>query len=132
MRLAYIDTSSLLAIAFGEPEGEAVARRIAEFDRPVASNLLEAEFRAALVRENVGASGDSLLAWLTWIHPGRPLTPEFRRVLACGYVRGADLWHLACALFLREHVDSLAFITLDTRQRAVARELGLVTRDGSP
>lgn len=130
MRLAYVDTSSMLAVAFGEPEGKAVARRMGEFDRLVSSNLLEAEFRAALVRENVEGSGDPLLAWLTWIHPGRQLTPEYQRVLACGYVRGADLWHLACALFLRERLDSLAFVTLDARQLEVAKQLGMETEDG--
>jgi len=39
-------------------------------------------------------------------------------------VKGAHLWHLACALFLAPEPKDLAFLTLDKRQEAVARKLG--------
>jgi hypothetical protein len=44
-------------------------------------------------------------------------------ILSIGYVRGADLWHLAVALFLdpKREID---FMTLDERQRDVSRKLG--------
>lgn len=32
--------------------------------------------------------------------PARRLTRELERVLAAGYIRGADAWHVACALYL--------------------------------
>lgn len=124
MRLAYVDTSFLLAVAFGEPAAESSAARMRRFDRLVSSNLLEAEFRAALVREKVGTSGEPLLGWVGWIHPDRPLTAEFRRVLERGQVRGANLWHLACAMFLRDRVGEMAFLTHDERQQAIAQQLG--------
>ncbi len=38
--------------------------------------------------------------------------------------RGADLWHLACALWIAPDARGLAFVTLDKRQREVARKLG--------
>jgi hypothetical protein len=55
------------------------------------------------------------------------LTPELERVFAGGYLKGADAWHLACALYLAEEPAKLAFLTLDRRQRAVARRLGFRT-----
>jgi hypothetical protein len=44
-------------------------------------------------------------------------------VLDAGYVRGADLWHLAVALFIDPERE-IDFLTLDERQRAVSRKLG--------
>ena len=56
--------------------------------------------------------------------PIRRLTGEIDRALACGYVRGADLWHLACALFVTPEPADLAFLTLDAGQAGVAGRLG--------
>jgi len=39
----------------------------------------------------------------------------------------ADLWHVACALYLAESPRELPFFTLDQRQVAVARRLGFPT-----
>ena len=41
-----------------------------------------------------------------------------------GYLKGADLRHVANALYARRGLGDLAFITLDVRQRTVARTLG--------
>ncbi len=64
------------------------------------------------------------LGRLSWIVPDRPLSPEIRRVLAAGHVRGADCWHLATALYLAGEAKRLTFVTLDRTQAAVARALG--------
>ena len=101
----------------------ALARRLERFDRFASSNLLEAELRAAFAREKVGLAGD-LFDWMKWVLPERPLTPELERAFAGGYLQGADAWHLACALYIAEEPGKLAFLTLDRRQRAVARQLG--------
>ena len=37
---------------------------------------------------------------------------------------GADAWHLACALFLDPDANELVFLTLDRRQRDVAKSIG--------
>jgi predicted nucleic acid-binding protein len=124
LRLAYVDTSCLVAVAFGEAGAGRVEARLRRSHRLFASNLLEAELRAALAREGVDDRGESLLSGITWIYPDRPLTPEFDRILAVGYLKGADLWHLAHALFLAPAGNGLAFLTLDQRQRALAAELG--------
>jgi hypothetical protein len=129
MTLAYLDTSCLVAVAFQEPGSEGLAERLAGFDRLIASNLLEAEFRSALAREGV-SEGEALLSWVTWLHPDRPLAEELGRALAFGYLRGADLWHLGCALFLRRELPDLRFLTLDQRQGEVARALGFAGLDG--
>lgn len=123
MRIAYVDTSCLVAIALGEPGWEDQASRLESFDQLVSANLLEAEFRAVLRREEL--DGDELLDVVRWLHPNRSLEPELREVLAEGYVRGADLWHLACALYFRGLAGPLAFLTADERQGEAARRVGL-------
>ena len=124
MRLAYVDTSFLLGIAFEEPGAARLTSRLRRFDRLFSSNLLEAEFRSALAREGISEGGDDALRHFTWVYPNRPLTPEFERILNTGHVREADLWHLASALFIAPDSRELSFLTLDRRQRQVAVELG--------
>lgn len=124
MRLAYVDTSFVLGIAFEEPGAARLISRLRRFDRLFSSNLLEAEFRSALAREGISRSGDDDLRPFTWVYPNRPLSPEFERVLSTGLVRGADLWHLANALFLAHDSRELSFLTLDRRQQEVAVKLG--------
>lgn len=128
MKLAYVDTSCYVAVAFGEPTASAMTARMAEFDELVSSNLLEAELRSAFARENVPFDS-RLLAGLSWVLPDRTLSPEFALVLSAGYVRGADLWHLAAAVFLTGNPGDIWFLTLDQRQREVARLLGFRIQD---
>lgn len=123
MNVGYVDSSCLIAVAFGEPGYEAIVARIRDLDRIYSSNLLEAELRAAFRREGV-ADEIAFLGRLSWVLPDRRLSQEIGTVLATGYVRGADLWHLACALFLSPDPGELAFLTLDQRQGAIAAELG--------
>lgn len=122
-KVAYVDTSCLVAIALGERGAVALQRRLSTFDIFVASNLLEAELRAALVREGVDAEPDLLVA-ISWVLPDRPLHAEIRRVLATGYLRGADCWHVATALYVADDPGEMAFLTLDGKQGDVAHSLG--------
>ncbi len=124
MSVAYVDTSVLTAIAFDEPGAAAHARRLDEFARLISSNLLEAELRAAFARENL-LFRESAVAGIEWILPDRTLAPEFATVLATGYLRGADLWHVATALYVAPQAGGLSFATLDARQSAVTEALGL-------
>ncbi|MBI4539756.1 MAG: PIN domain-containing protein [Gemmatimonadetes bacterium] len=123
MNAAYVDTSCFVAIAFGERGARALARRLEGFEELFSSNLLEAELRASFAREGVSTDSE-LLTWITWVLPDRPLSLEVTRVLSAGYLRGADLWHLACALYLVDSPRELGFVTFDDRQRAVAHQLG--------
>lgn len=123
MAVAYIDTSCLVAIAFGEAGAAAIDRRMRQFDELVSSSFLEAELRSAFRREGVEFAA-GVAADLSWLIPDRPLTEEIARVLESGYVRGADCWHLATALYLSPDSASLTFLTLDEPQRRVAKQLG--------
>jgi len=42
-------------------------------------------------------------------------------------LKGADLWHLACAVFLAANPRELVFLTLDQRQKTVAAKLGFLS-----
>lgn len=123
MSVAYVDTSVLTAIVFDEPKAESYARRLDDFDRLISSNLLEAELRAAFAREDLSFQ-ESAVAGIEWILPDRRLTPEFGVALEAGYLRGADLWHIATALYVSHETGGLSFATLDARQSSVAEKLG--------
>lgn len=123
MKVAYVDTSCLVAVAFSDPRSAAVSRRLKTFDELVSSNLLEAELRSVFARERVPVDS-GLPIPISWIVPDRPLSDEIAHVLDAGYVRGADCWHLAAALYLAGDPTSIAFVTVDERQEKVARELG--------
>lgn len=126
MNVAYVDTSCLVALAFGERGATALARRLEGFDRLVSSNLLEAEFRAVCAREGLEPDG-AMLAAFSYVLPDRPLESEIGQVLAAGQVRGADCWHLAMALYLAGDPSLISFVTLDQKQRAAAKTLGFAT-----
>ena len=123
MSTAYVDTSVLTAMVFDEPGAEAHARRLDQFSDLFSSNLLEAELRAAFARENL-VFQESAVAGIEWVLPDRPLASEFTTVLEAGYLRGADLWHVAMALYVSPRPGRLTFATLDTRQSTVAEALG--------
>ena len=125
MSVAYVDSSALTAIVLDEPHASTLGSRIDGFDRLISSNLLEAELRATFVRENLDFE-ESIVRGIDWILPDRALTPEFKTVLRAGYLRGADLWHVATALYVSSGLPHLSFATLDVRQATVADALGLV------
>jgi predicted nucleic acid-binding protein len=125
MKIVYLDTSALVALALSERGSKRVVAKLESAQSVHSSNLLEAEFRAALARERV--EDTALLQRIDWVIPDRPLSPEIKRVLEAGYLRGADLWHVACALFLDPHARELEFVTLDKQQGAVARKLEFQT-----
>lgn len=104
-----------------------MAAQLRRFTRLFSSNLLEAELRSALKREEVEDQELHLLSWLTWLYPNRPLTREIDRITALGYLKGADLWHLANALFLAPDTQDLTFLTLDKRQQEIGARLGFST-----
>ncbi len=124
MNLAYVDTSCIISIVFDEPGSRRLAKYLEGRDRLFASNLLEAELKSTLTREGVENHGDEVLSWISWVNPDRPLTREFDRITSFGYLGGADLWHIATALFLSPNTSELAFLTLDKRQAEIAVKLG--------
>ncbi|HSR69651.1 MAG TPA: PIN domain-containing protein [Acidobacteriota bacterium] len=123
--IAYLDTSLLCALAFAEESSGTLKRLLTNYDGVVSSNLLEAEFRAALEREK-GSSveADRWLGLVEWILPPHPLSQKIALILEVGYSKGSDLWHLACALDAFPKPEEVTFATLDRRQWQVAKELG--------
>jgi predicted nucleic acid-binding protein len=126
MRTAYVDSSYLLAIVFVEPGAARLVRNLYRYELLISSNLLEAELRSALQRENMEDDFRLFLRAISWVHPDRTLTPEISTVLDAGYVRGADLWHLAVALFF-DPTREIGFLSLDSRQCEIAAQLGFST-----
>ncbi len=123
MSTAYLDSSCVVAAAFGEPGARPMIARRRGFARVVSSTLLEAEVFSALRREQREIT-DAFHAELALIAPDRALSEEIARVLEAGYVRGADCWHLATALYVAPEPSDLTFLTLDLAQRKVAKALG--------
>ena len=126
MSAAYVDTSTLVSIALGEPAGPAAGERLTQFTRRYSSNLLEAELRSVFSRDRLPYDPD-LVSGITWVLPERALTPELSVVADAGYLRGADLWHVAVALHIADDPSRLTFVTLDRRQAEVAAALGFQT-----
>lgn len=98
--------------------------------RLLSSNLLEAELRAACAREETDFTA-GFVSGIEWVLPNRPPTPDLSAVLEAGYLKGADLWHVATACYLAGEIErepaALSFVTLDARQRKVAATLGFQT-----
>ena len=128
MIAAYIDTSVLIAIETCQPNSDVYEEELGQFERIVSSNLLEAEYRSVCRRER-RAPSVLRLNKIDWIIPDRPLTQELNSVLAAGYLRGADLWHVATAIYaVKISTLEMSFITLDNRQRYVANTVGFDVR----
>jgi predicted nucleic acid-binding protein len=126
LSVAYVDSSVLVGHAFGERSASTVVRRLRSYARVVSSPLLEAELLAALRREGRELD-ERWLDGISLVPTDRSLRAEIDIVLGAGYLRGADCWHLATALYVAAEPASLAFLTLDTRQAAVAAKLGFAT-----
>lgn len=123
MKVAYLDSSWAVAITFGEHRHQALLAKLGEYERVFSSPLLEAELFSACAREQLAADPHMTSA-IDWVIPDRPLTDEIRRVLEAGHLRGADTWHVACALFLSGHPGEIDFLTVDPAQQKVAQTLG--------
>lgn len=123
MKAAYVDTSWIVAIAFAEKGYERLVRSLRSYDVILSSNLLEAEIRSSLQREQVAEEPEALLSGISWIFPDRTLRDEMAAILKAGHVRGADLWHLAVAMYV-DPACEIDFLTLDARQKQVSRTLG--------
>lgn len=123
MTPAFVDSSVLLAIALNEPGMAAVEHRLRSYTPLFSNDLIDAEVLAAFRRDGRELAVETL-APLRRVVVTRSLRPEIERVLAAGYVRGADCLHLATALYLTPDPAELTFLTLDERQRAVAVALG--------
>ena len=126
MSAAYVDASYLVAIALNEPAAPAARARMGTHARLVSANLCQAESLSACARERITLPS----GWLDdigWVRPARALGAELGQVLAAGYLRGADLWHVATSVVVSPDPSQLTFLTLDAKQRAIAAAVGFAT-----
>lgn len=129
MSAAYLDSSFLLAILLGESRARSLQGLAARFDDLLAGDLLVAEALATAAREDLELELlTPAIEGIDLVLPDRSLEPEMREVLQHGRLRGADLWHLACALYVAGDArEELAFLSRDAPQRRLARRLGFAT-----
>lgn len=125
MSVAYVDSSVFVALALREAGASQMRRRLARAERVVTSVFTEAELANAMKREAVDLPASPLLG-AQLVPAADPLSDEIETVLAAGYLRGGDCWHLAVALALAPRRD-LTFLTFDKAQRTVATALGFKT-----
>jgi len=126
LNAAFVDTSAFLSVLLKEPGSDSVERLFGALKPVYASNLLEAEARSASDREGLDRREvEEALTRVKWVLPTRPLSQELRLLGAAGIrLKGADLWHVACALYLAGDPKGFPFLTLDDRQAEAARRLG--------
>ena len=127
MAVVYVDASVVVAEALAQPGRQLAAKTLRAASDVVTAALTEAELAAALVREGRPPEAEQWIDALVLLNPPRPLRREIRQVLRRGYVRGADCWHLATALWFRDtYAVDLTFLTRDERQGELALALGLI------
>lgn len=138
MATAYVDSSALVAVALNEEHSAEVENRLDGFSGLLSSILLNAEVRSAFAREERLLDAEAqpgfarrkrtfeerLLSRITWVLPDRSLTQEIDAALRAGYLRGADLLHMATALYAAKGEEGMTFLTLDRRLQEVAQALG--------
>lgn len=129
MTVAYLDSSFLLAIVLGEPGATALRRTLARYDRLLSSDLIIAECLSTAHREAVDrAAMITALRPVDLVLPPRSLLQEMTDALEHGYLRGAHLWHVACAVFVAStERTKIAFLSRDEPQRRIAKRLGFPT-----
>ena len=112
-----------MAIALEEPSANAIAIRLGNFSTLLSNLLLDAELRSVCVRDK-SLLPEHGIGLINFVPIKRPISDEIDHVLAAGYLRGADCLHVATALYISPDPRQLTFLTLDVRQRAVAKKLG--------
>lgn len=127
MKRAYVDTSVLVAMHFGQPGAGRISAFLRAQEELLSAAFTVAEFLSALKREGRPMhEGERILKRLALFAPDGPLRSECEEALTAGVLRGADLWHVACALALAgaRARKALSFCTLDDAQGRVAGALG--------
>lgn len=127
MKRAYVDTSVIVALHFGQTEARRAARLMRDREQALSVVLLVPELLATLQREGRALDeADHLLTRITLFIPSGSLRSECEEALRAGALRGADLWHVAAALAIAgtKRRRDLPFLTFDARQGEVAKKLG--------
>ena len=132
MKAIYVDSSVIVSILFREPHSKKLLEIINQTSSTCySSQILEAEVYASATRENIVlAEAHKLLMHINLLLPERSLRKEYKEIFSAGYCRGADAYHIACALYLDPERTNLIFLTADQRQQEVAKKVKLTTVSG--
>lgn len=125
MQALYIDSSALMALLFKQSDHINIKKIMINANELISSNLIIAECFSACTREKF----DKILCWeflqeISMVIPESKLQLELEKVFHCGYLRGANAYHLACALYLDNNTQELGFLSRDQNQCLVAQQLG--------
>ncbi len=123
----YVDSSVLVAILFEEQQAKKFRGLLKKSRSAFSSFLLEAEVYSAAAREKVELKiAEDFIRSVSLVFPERSFQKEYAEIFSSGYCRGADAHHIACALFLDPKKEELIFLTADNRQKASAKNAGLI------
>lgn len=135
-RVVYWDASAVLPLLFADSHtGAASAWMTLDGAVHLLSSLAYTETSAVIARLERERALSEVLAQTAWNSlaswPWRRMTvqPDWDTVhpLARRWpLRGADLWHLACARSLQKHLPELHLLTFDARLHEAARGEGLL------
>lgn len=122
--MIYVDTSVILSKLFGEPvkfDWEKLKNRTI-----FSCSLIYYETISACARENLDLEdANSLLNSIDIISPNSILRKETEKILSVGFLKGADLKHVATAVWLSKgEPKNLHFLSFDKQQSLVAKKLG--------
>lgn len=125
MKIAYLDASACVAILFGEDKGLKWQKLLNRQEEIVSASLIEAEVFSAAAREKVPLhKAEILLDCVSLVYPDRALRKEYHQIFSLGYVKGAAAQHLATALYLDPEAKGLTFVTADSQQKKLAKQMG--------
>lgn len=126
MTWIYIDSSVVVASLFDElPNNKKIW---GSSDNFLSSFILESEVLSTAKRE--GLDLDLVKKELKKISFVRTesLLAQLTEIFKVGYLRGADAFHLATAMWIQGKHSGLKFYTLDKRQIAIASMFGFETK----
>ena len=125
MKWAYVDSSLIIATLFQDGPARSIKKLWLSADRFVSSYLLEVEVLSAATRERFALElVEPELRKIGYVRT-HSLATESKVILGKGYLRGADLYHVATALWIQNKHTGLKFLSLDEKQLVVARKVGL-------
>ena len=121
----YIDTSVIVCLLFKQLDYQKLQTAFVEAEELISSSLILAETQSACVREKFPPqAGSPLLNKISLVNPEHRMTVELAEIFKYGYLRGADAYHLACALYADNNTRELVFLSRDNKQQALAKKLG--------
>lgn len=126
----YWDTSGVVVVLFDDPRSAVPRRLVRGSGRNLLSSLAYVEATAVIVRKPIprDAMADAYRSLRSlWRSTSAAPRREAVAELAERYpLRGADLWHLATAIALREEAPTLRMVTYDNALAAAASAEGFL------